>query len=416
MSTILLVNPNNRIPLGDLPAIEPPVWLSLMASHLMEDKYSVSILDAEAEGLTVEDTVRRVEACNTRDVVLVVMGNSPSVSSTPKMVVTEKILKQLNRDRVWVTGLHPMAVGHEKLWNWKPTKCLPIHWELLPMELYRAHNWHCLDGSPRSPYASIYTSLGCPFNCFYCNIHALYQSREVLYRNYRNVVYEIERLAGDYGVRNIKIWDELFASSLKRVSEIFTHLQHNDLNIWAYARVNTVTEPMLEVMKEAGVTWLAYGFESKSSEVRNRANKSFTDKQVTDVIDMTRKHGINIIANIMFGLPGETEASAMETIKWVKECNFEFVNFSVALPYPGSKWYEDNKPNMKWSDYDQHQPNKNSWFAFRDTAFEEYFIGKEYQKMIKEKFGERGLSMIQSMVGGQYAKLGKAKDISLHSS
>ncbi len=29
-----------------------------------------------------------------------------------------------------------------------------------------------------------------------------------------------------------------------------------DLNIWAYARVDTVNEPMLKKMKQAGINWL----------------------------------------------------------------------------------------------------------------------------------------------------------------
>ena len=36
-----------------------------------------------------------------------------------------------------------------------------IAWDLLPMDLYRAHNWHCFGGLTREPYASIYTTLGC---------------------------------------------------------------------------------------------------------------------------------------------------------------------------------------------------------------------------------------------------------------
>ena len=41
-------------------------------------------------------------------------------------------------------------------------------WDLLPMGLYRAHNWHCFDNiENRQPYAAIYTSLGCPYNCVF---------------------------------------------------------------------------------------------------------------------------------------------------------------------------------------------------------------------------------------------------------
>jgi hypothetical protein len=38
-------------------------------------------------------------------------------------------------------------------------------WDLLPTDRYRAHIWQTLDGSPRQPYASIVTSLNCPYKC-----------------------------------------------------------------------------------------------------------------------------------------------------------------------------------------------------------------------------------------------------------
>src|SRR5258708_5101195 len=51
-------------------------------------------------------------------------------------------------------------------------------WDLLPMELYRAHNWHCFDGLNHKPYASIYTTLGCPFHCSFCCIQAPFKGGE----------------------------------------------------------------------------------------------------------------------------------------------------------------------------------------------------------------------------------------------
>src|SRR5206468_1319401 len=45
-------------------------------------------------------------------------------------------------------------------------------WDLLPMAGYRAHNWHCLGGRPRQPYAALYTTLGCPYHCSFCCIQA----------------------------------------------------------------------------------------------------------------------------------------------------------------------------------------------------------------------------------------------------
>lgn len=396
----LFVNPNNRNPLGDLAAIEPPLWLLLMAAHFMEDGKDVRVLDAEAENLTPEETVATVLAHSPDEVVIVVMGNNPSVSSTPKMAVSETLYAALSGKvrHLYLTGLHPMAVGDTRALQWHPVKTLPLPFHLLNMKLYRAHNWHCMDGSPRSPYASIYTSLGCAFDCSYCNIHTLYHDREMKYRSLANIALEVDKLVTYYGVRNIKIWDELFALSAGRVIPLMQMLRSYPLNIWAYARVDTVTEPMLAAMKEGGVNWLAYGFESADTQVRQESNKRFENSKVERAIRMTRDAGINIIGNFMFGLPGDTLKSAKATLDWAKEHLFEFVNFYEALPYPGSRWYAETKPEVNPEEYDQYKRPKGTWSNFRNKAFKSYVTNPQYVEMVAKKFGSPGTEMIRSLV------------------
>ena len=53
-----------------------------------------------------------------------------------------------------------------------------IAWDHSPMDLYRAHNLHCFGGLTRKPYASIYTTLGCPYRCGFCCIQAPFKSGE----------------------------------------------------------------------------------------------------------------------------------------------------------------------------------------------------------------------------------------------
>ena len=97
-----------------------------------------------------------------------------------------------------------------------------IAWDLMDMSLYRAHNWHCFhDLKNRKPYTVIYTSLGCPFNCSYCNIHAMYECKPgIRFRSPKKVVDELELLVNSYSMKNIKILDELFVLNENRVNEI----------------------------------------------------------------------------------------------------------------------------------------------------------------------------------------------------
>src|SRR3989442_13751936 len=103
-----------------------------------------------------------------------------------------------------------------------------IAWDLLPMPKYRAHNWHCFGHLQRQPYAALYTTLGCPFHCSFCCIQAPYRSGEKTlgYKESVNsyrfwapeaVIRQIDTLVERYGVRNIKIADEMFVLNPKHV-------------------------------------------------------------------------------------------------------------------------------------------------------------------------------------------------------
>src|SRR5687768_2067183 len=106
-----------------------------------------------------------------------------------------------------------------------------IAWDLLPMTKYRAHNWHCFGHLEREPYAAIYTTLGCPYKCSFCCIQAPFRSGEKSsaagkpVNSYRMwsaaaVMAQIDTLVTQYGVRNIKVADEMFVLNPRHVETI----------------------------------------------------------------------------------------------------------------------------------------------------------------------------------------------------
>ena len=401
MVDLVLVNPNAKNP-APFSAVEPPLWLSLVAGYNIAQDKVVRIIDAEALNLSVEQTIHEINKTHPKEVLIVAQGKNPSVSSTPKMFVTEELLKYLPEAKV--TGIHPIAINHPKCIR-EPFKGFPyVPWDLLPMERYRSHNWHSLkDIEHRSPYGVLYTSLGCPFSCEYCNIHTLYSDHKVLYRPMYDIFVDLDYFACK-GIKNIKIWDELFCLDRKRVEEIcdFIISEGYSFNIWAYARVDTVSGPMLRKMKRAGINWLAYGFESSSEDIRKLAGKKFEDSQVRYAIDSTRSAGISIIGNFIFGLPGDTMSSMRANLDMAIKENFEYVNFYVALPYPGSQWYDslESKPAdpSSFSQFSKSICADPEVVRFRDYAFNVYFNRPEYLAMIKRKFGHKAGKHIKEML------------------
>ena len=282
-----------------LTAIEPPLWAALMASYLGKMGYKVVLYDAEVENWSYEEAARMAVEPNPLLVAVVVSGTNPS-ASTMNMGGAERIVahvKNLAPDvKTMLSGLHPSALPEKTLqdenldfvcrgegfftipnliealkadavkykidglWYKKDTHVLsnpwpplinnlnelPLPaWDLLPMKKYRAHNWHCFDSiTERQPYGILYTSLGCPFNCTFCCINALFGKHKIRYRSLESVIEELDLLVNTYGIKTIKIIDEMFALNEKRIVALCDMIIERgfELNIWAYARVNTVTE------------------------------------------------------------------------------------------------------------------------------------------------------------------------------
>ncbi|MFC1942670.1 B12-binding domain-containing radical SAM protein [Chloroflexota bacterium] len=475
---LLLINPGAREQvygkLGEsFSGIEPPLFIGLIASYIKQYGFSVKIFDADAENWSPEYTAKKIAEYNPLLTAIVVLGTNPSASSTPKMTAVNELLNALKKNNIEtktiLLGLHPSALpertlNEEKtdfvgqgegfqtvlqlletlssgeqlsgrsipgLWyrqNGKivsnpPTSLmnpdeLPIAaWDLMPMDKYRAHNWHCFENiNERKPYGVIYTSLGCPFSCTYCNIKALYNGKAgIRFRSPEKVVEEIDLLVRKYKIKNIKFIDELFALKEEQVERICDLIIRNgyDLNIWAYARVDTITKPMLKKMKRAGINWLAYGFESANEKVRQGVAKTTDQGTVKKAVDMTRAAGIYIMGNFIFGLPDDTQETMRETLDMAKEYNFEYVNFYTTMAYPGSQLYQDAltqgvKLPEVWHGYAQLSeetlPLATKYLSaaevlrFRDNAFMEYFRNPDYLDMIRRQFGTMVVEHIEEML------------------
>ncbi len=237
----------------------------------------------------------------------------------------------------------------------------------------------------------------------------------------QSVIAQIDKLVNEYGVRNIKIADETFVFNLRHVIGICELIikRGYDLNIWAYARVDTVSEKMVDKLKRAGVNWLAFGIEAASERVRDDVQKGFDQDKVYKAIETVKAAGINVIGNFIFGLPEDDLETMQETLELALELNCEFVNFYSAMAYPGSQLYKIAVQQgwplpEEWSGYSQYAvdtlplPTKYLSAAevlrFRDHAFQVYFNSPKYLDMITRKFGPETARHIREMVSHRLAR------------
>ena len=123
MIDLLLIHPNDQKAVyGDTvkyTACEPPFWMALAAQYCRERDLDVSVLDAEAENLSFEETAARVEQLSPHLVGIFVTGTNLS-ASTQKMhgadVTCHEIKEKVGKDLpVFLWGLHPSALPKRTL-------------------------------------------------------------------------------------------------------------------------------------------------------------------------------------------------------------------------------------------------------------------------------------------------------------
>jgi len=455
----------------DYSAIEPPFWAALTAGFIRKKGFNVDIFDANAENLTHEETAELIEKKNPKLVNVVVYGQHPYASTQLMTAVGElcKRIKSLNRGRkIILTGLHPSAIPErtikeescdfvcegegfytilglmqEKSLNEIPglwyikngeikhnpralnlrnltEELSEVAWDLLPMDKYKAHNWQCLDNlKNRRYYASLSTSLGCPFNCSFCSIKATFGGERLIrYWSPEWVLKQIDILVNNYNIKIIKIIDELFVFNPEHFLVIAEELikRNYDLNIWAYARVDVTKKlgiEMLKKLRKAGFKWLCFGFETASEKVLEDVSKgNFNEKEMIEVREMCKEAGINVLGNFIFGLPEDDFDSMQKTLDLTFKMNCEFINVWCATAWPGSKLYYDSiSKNVEfpkeWADYAQHaygfiplptnHLSAKQVLEFRDYAFDAYFKNPRYLHYVGERFGNETRQHIEEM-------------------
>ena len=458
-------------------AIEPPTWSLLLASAVQKNGFKAAILDCDAEKLSLAESVERLNDIDARIIVFVLYGQNPN-SGTTSMIGAIK-LAQAIKDAVisapiCFCGSHTQAlpmgvleyecidlillnegvyalnnllasnlrddlltikgIGHKQrgapelnapeivVPQNRMDEDLPGYaWELLPfkekpLDLYRAHFWHAnFDHNQRTPFAAIYTSLGCQFACDFCMINIVNRtdngnsvdasnSKGMRFWSPEWVKKEMTKLA-NMGVKTLRLSDEMFFLNRKYYTPILENCINEEFgfNMWSYSRVDSVRPSALEMFKEAGVNWFALGIEAGNQEVRQEVSKgSFKDVNIRDVCKTISNADINIISNFIFGFPEDTLKTMQQTLDLALELNTEMANMYPCQALPGSPLYS-RAVREGWelpSSYEgfaflsyECQPLRTNHLSaaevlqFRDNAWDTYFRNPEYLKLVENRFG-----------------------------
>lgn len=209
-------------------------------------------------------------------------------------------------------------------------------WDLMP-----PHRGGQLQLSRHAPTASVLTSRGCSGRCTFCS-----EAGDPLrFRSLDLVMEELLILKNEYRVKEIMFQDSNFGARPARVEELCRLMIENRYGIpWSVpygTRWETLTPDLLRIMKKAGCYRVSIGVESGSRRLQKAIRKNIPLDKLKERLKKCRPVGVDIMANFMYGFPGETREELRRTLEYALELDIDFASFYIYTPYPGSELYRD---------------------------------------------------------------------------
>lgn len=282
--------------------------------------------------------------------------------------------------------------------------------DLLPMDKYRL-----LDMDTHM--TTMITTRGCPMQCSFCSSAALH-GKVVRERSVKNIVDEIEFLKSNYDIDTIAFMDDTFTLNKQKVMDICDEIMNRNLEImWGCtSRVDTLDEEVLKKMKDSGCITIFMGVESADQQALDKMNKNTTITKIEEAFKISRKLGMRTIASVALGMPGDTKEVMNRTIKFVHKLKPNYAIYTLATPYPGTRFYQEsfdkNLIKIKdWSKYTLITPiletvdcSLSDLRKLQAKAFIKFYLRPHY---IIRQFIQDGPYLIKTIFGVMKTALGR---------
>ena len=207
------------------------------------------------------------------------------------------------------------------------------------------------------PYISFYTGRGCKSRCTFCLWPQTVGGHNYRTRSIENVVAEVKYTMATWpDVKEVFFDDDTLTDNAPRVEALAVELGKLGVTWSCNAKAN-VPRKTLEVMKANGLRLLLVGYESGNQQILINIKKGLRTEVARQFTKDCHELGIVIHGPFILGLPGETEETIEETIRYAKEIDPHTIQVSLAAPYPGTFLYK--------------QATENGWFDNRNALLTE---------------------------------------------
>lgn len=431
--------------------IAPPLGIAYMAGVLQENNIDVEILDASAEDMDFKDVEK--ELLKRKPDLVALTALTPTIG---RALETAQVVKETLPDSIVVMGgYHPTFNFIETLEDENVDIVIRGEGEYIMLNLVQAlenqSSLHDVKGivfedknskeivvNPEAPLiqdldelpfpalnllpmkkyrlldmdthmTTMITTRGCPMQCSFCSSAAMH-GKKIRERSVENIVNEIEYLNTNYDIDTIAFMDDTFTLKKRKVMAICDEILKRNIEImWGCtSRVDTLDEKLLKKMKEAGCITIFIGVESADQQQLDNMCKNTTIAKIENAFKIAHKLKIRTIASVALGMPGDTKEIMNKTVKFVHKLKPNYAIYSLATPYPGTRFYkeafEKNLIKIKdWSKYTLITPiletidcSLNDMRKIQAKAFMKFYLRPHY---IIRQFLQDGPYLLKTIFG-----------------
>lgn len=362
-----------------------PIWLAYCGALLEKCGHRVELIDAPAERLSYKETLERISDFSPRITVVYSSTKSkqsdinfceevkkstgcyivfagPYVSAEPDSFVNSSIKIDAVVQGEFDYPILELANGLEK------SKIKNLSWrqngQIISNESRPFLNREELDNIPfvtefylrhlklknyrvpseLHPFIDMFTGRGCIWGrCLFCLWpHSFIKGKVYNTRSIENVIGELQFVHKQMPyIKEVFIQDDTLPR--QRAIELSNAILDGKLDIiWSCYVRGDLDYTTLRLMRKAGCRTLHVGYESRNNLILKNVVKGLTAEEMTEFTYNAHKAGLRIHGDFLLGLPGETQESIKETIRWAKLLSPETAQFLPLNLYPNSPLDNEN--------------------------------------------------------------------------
>ncbi|MCW4016422.1 MAG: B12-binding domain-containing radical SAM protein [Candidatus Bathyarchaeota archaeon] len=312
----------------------------------------------------------------------------PSVVGGPHAsICPEQVAENTDFDFVFVgegEKTFPEFVEEQKFTNdQKVIKGEPSDLNSLPIEDREIFNMNKVLSTKHtfypSPFVNVMSGRGCPFSCGFCKpgedmIFGRFRMRSV-----ENLMKEIIHLRDHYNYKMLMIDDDSFTVNPSYIKDFCDSYEGVKRPFSCQTRADFVVKhpDLVKRLRDVGLWLVVMGIESFNQRLLDFMNKGTTVEQNIEAIQICKKMGIKVGANLMFGLPTETKEETLETINKIKELKPFYHSPSFYTPIQGTHMYDYCQKNKLLL-------NDDPAFLGSRNATEPKILGLDYKYLNKQ--------------------------------